>query len=107
MLKLDEIKTAKDFREEVVSVPEWGGEVRVRTLSMGARYEISTISEKAGGVDTLKFAASTMAHGVSDPVMTYDQALEVIKTRAPEPIQRIIDAVWAVSGIAEATIKNG
>jgi hypothetical protein len=40
VLSVDEILQAKDFRDEVVPVPAWGGAVRVRTLPLRGRYGI-------------------------------------------------------------------
>lgn len=110
MLTLEAIHKAKDYRESDVEVPEWGGAVKCRTLSMAARYEISerSVIDKGGkpGVDNVKFAAGTLAHGVIEPKMSFDEAMEVIKTHSPEAIQRLVDEVWKLSGLAEAVAKN-
>jgi len=106
MLTIEAIQTAKDYKEADVEVPEWGGVVKVRTLSMAARYEISEQSMKGGVVDNMKFAAGSLAHGVVDPKMTYAQTLELLSKHSPEPIQRIVDAVWKLSGLTEEVAKN-
>lgn len=106
MLKLDEIHKAKDFRESEVAVPEWGGTVKCRTLSMAARWEIGQKSMNGDKVDNVKFAAGTMQHGLIEPVMTYDEAVKVINEHHPAPIQRIVDEVWRLSGLTEAVAKN-
>ena len=106
MLKLEEIHGAKDFKESDVEVPEWGGAVKVRTLSMAARYEISERSLKDGKVDTIKFAAGTLASGIVEPKMTYEDALKVVEGHSPEPIQRLVDEVWKLSGLTEQIAKN-
>lgn len=106
MLTLDAIQKARDFKEADLEVAEWGGAVKLRTLSMAARYEISEQAIKDGKVDSVKFAAGTLAHGVVEPKMTYEDALGVVNSHAPEPIQRIVDEVWKLSGLTEQIAKN-
>lgn len=109
MLTLEAIHGAKDFKESEVDVPEWGGKVKVRTLSMAARYFISEVSLKANKteVDSVKFAAGTLCHGVVEPKMGYEDAVKVVDSHASEPIQRIVDEVWRLSGLSESVAKNG
>ena len=107
MLTLEAIHGAKDFKEADVEVPEWGGAVTVRTLSMAARYEIGERSLKDGKVDNAKFAAGTLAGGIVEPKMTYEDALKVVDGHSPEPIQRLVDEVWKLSGLTEQVAKNG
>jgi len=40
MLSRDEILAASDLQSEVVAVPEWGGEVRVRVLTGAERIQL-------------------------------------------------------------------
>ena len=110
MLTLDAIMKAKDYREADVDVPEWGGAVKCRTLSMAARYEISerSVIDKGGKptVDNVKFAAGTLAHGVVDPKMSFDEAMKVIAEHPPETVQILVDEVWRLSGLREEIAKN-
>lgn len=111
-LTADAILQARDFVEKEVDVPEWGGVVRVRSLSMGARYEINDRAVRTGGkdqkIDNLAFAACTLEFGLVEPKLTRTQAEQAVKYRASEPINRICAAVWEISGLAggEAEAKN-
>lgn len=107
MLTAEAIGAAKDYEEAVVAVPEWGGEVRVRTLSMGARYEINTRSVSNGKMDNAKFAAATIEFGVVEPKLTKEQAEKIVAERAHDPINRLIGRIWELSGIKEQAAKNG
>ena len=111
MLTLDAIKTAKDYREQELDIPEWSGSIKIRTLSMGARYDIAEFSLVQKGkervVDNKLFAIATLCHGVVDPKINEQQAAEIIEQRSPESIQRILDGIWKISDLTESEIKNG
>ena len=110
MLTVEQIHGAKDFKESVVEVPEWGGPVRIRTLSMAARYEITEKSMRvtAGGRedDNTKFAAATLHLGVIEPKLTYEDAQKIIAAHSFEPIQKLVDEIWKISGMKEDSAKN-
>ena len=109
MLTAEQMLAAKDFREEVVAVPEWGGEVKVRTLSMGARYAINDRALKVVGndrrLDNRIFAAATLEHGLVEPRLDAKQA-EALMDKSPEPVERIIAAIWRISGLEADAAKN-
>ena len=50
-LSINDILNAEDYKTEMVSVPEWGGEVEVATMSAEAKdaYEISLLKLKEDG----------------------------------------------------------
>jgi hypothetical protein len=62
LLDKSSILAASDLRHEDVSVPAWGGSVRVRTMTGAERDEFRTaISTDEGGVPIGKFAAALLA----------------------------------------------
>jgi len=109
-LTANEVLEAKDFKTETVDVPEWGGCVIVRTLSMGARYHISEASIKDDGkmrhIDNARFAILTFHYGLVDPKVSIEQA-EKFMDKSSAAIERVLAAIWRVSGIGEAELKNG
>lgn len=56
-LSKKDILGSKDYKTEVVSVPEWGGDVLIRELSGYDRdkYQLELVSIDAKGVPTPKF----------------------------------------------------
>lgn len=62
-LTKEQIIQAQDLKTEVVDVPEWGGQVRVRTITAKERdaFETQLASEK-GGLENIraKFVAATL-----------------------------------------------
>lgn len=101
-LTAEAILGAKDFKEMLVEMPEWGGAVKVRTLSMGARYEISANARDAKGArDNTAMAISTLVHGVVEPKLTREQAQQIVATKPLETVDKVLDAVWRLSGILE------
>lgn len=106
ILTAEAVAAAKDYEETLVQVPEWGGEVKVRTLSMGARYEMNKRAVKDGKVDNAIFTSATLEFGVVEPKLTRDQAEKIVAERADAPIQRIVDEIWRLSGLKEVDAKK-
>lgn len=110
MLTVDQILGAKDFIEEILEVPEWGGRVKVKTLSMGARYDIAEKSVAGSGqnrrVDSTQLALLTVLHGVVEPKFSAETVLKLAEKNA-SAVEKIVAAVWRVSSVEPETIKNG
>jgi len=67
LLTKDQILTQDDLKSEIVSVPEWGGDVRVCTMSGFSRdrFEADIIG-KNGGVNTSNIRAKLAAATITD-----------------------------------------
>lgn len=108
-LTAEQLLAAKDFVEEHVDVPEWGGCVKVRTLSMGARYRIAegsaTLKGREQRVDSVRLAVLTLLHGIVDPKLTEEQAILLAEKNA-SAVERVIQAIWRASALDTETAKN-
>lgn len=67
MLTREQILDAEDNKTAIVSVPEWGGDVRVSTMTGFARdrFEAACMGSK-GGVNTVNIRAKLVAATVVD-----------------------------------------
>jgi len=110
MLTAGDILSARDFVERVVEVPEWGGAVKVRSLTLAARYaisEMSTVGEgKSRKIDQARFAVGSLLYGLAEPRLKPEEADQMVD-KSPEVVERIVSAVWEVSGLSDGAAKNG
>lgn len=95
------ILDADDLARDVVDVPEWGGAVHVRELSLGERMKLAELAQ--GSPDTvacwlIAVAAVTSAgEPLFDPA-DVDATAEKLKRKQAAPINRISSAIMRLSG---------
>ncbi|WP_186056812.1 hypothetical protein [Burkholderia gladioli] len=118
ILSKDAILSADDLKKQVVSVPEWGGDVIVRTMMASERdeFEQSLVTRD----DTGKLVANTQGAGVRLVALTvvdeggallFTQAdIEALSRKSSLALARITEVAETLSGIGakakEAAAKN-
>lgn len=76
ILSAEEIRAAKDIREDIVPVPEWGGAVRIRGLSLKQIAAVATASmrrnQRTGQDDADRelMMMMTLIEGIIEPKFT-------------------------------------
>ena len=65
LLLLDQILSANDLKAETVSVPEWGGEARVRRLTAAEVLDMDEAAKALDGAD-VAYAALVVAYTLCD-----------------------------------------
>lgn len=114
MLTRDQILAAEDTQTEVVDVPEWGGQVRLRTLTGGERDQFEAFVARAG--DRKDFSGmrqmllSMALVDESGAPLFGKNDLEKLGKRNGAILDRLFQRATALSGIgtaaAEAAEKN-
>ena len=101
-LSAESILNADDFRYEDVDCPEWGGTVRVRSLSGGQR---SIITQKVQDKELEELEELLVVRGCVDEngerIFT-NKDIEKLKKKANTPIARISRKIMGLSGIGNA-----
>lgn len=96
-----QILAANDRRVQAVEVPEWGGPVFVRSLSLREVFEFER-EVKAAADDLARATAVQLAFYLGDEagarLLTADEAAPLMD-RNPLVIRRIIDAAQALNGL--------
>ena len=109
----DAILAADDMTFEVVDVPEWGGKVRVRSLSGTERdaYEVA-ITRQRGTDVTLnlvnaraKLVVLTVVDDAGQRVFSDDDVAEVGKKNA-HALNRIFEVAQRLAGLTDADVKE-
>jgi hypothetical protein len=107
LLTADEILQAEDIITMEVDVPEWGGSVKLRSLSgADAMRFIEAVGKKAGSaVDIVALCAVDDA---GNPLFTEEQ-WDKLKTKSLRAILRLQRAALEINGLTEesaAQAKN-
>jgi enoyl reductase-like protein len=115
-LSRDEILGADDHKYEDVDVPEWGGAVRVRsmTASVRDRIEESFLDKKRGSMGALdNMRAKVVAASVVDEhgkLLFTEADVKALGRKSSAPVNRVFSAAQRVSRMSdkdvEETVKN-
>lgn len=105
LLSREQILGSLDLATETVSVPEWGGEVIVRALTLGQQL---SIQEQAGG-DAGKDAALLVSMSVVDadgnPVFTAADA-EALAGKRASALNAILSAAFRLNQSAATSADS-
>jgi hypothetical protein len=113
LLSKEAIFGLDDRKYEIVSVPEWGGDVRLRSLTGAERdeYEVG-MTRQVGNtqkVDARNARAKLIALSACDVGgLPLFQAADVIKlgTKSSAALQRLFDAACRLSGFSDEDLKE-
>ena len=114
MLSFDAIMAVADLEERTVYIPEWQGEVKVRGTSKAAelavRKSCTRIVEAPDGtrkveVDVTQMDTTLLEQCLVDPVLTPEQAAELVRCKAARSVNRILDAIYELNGRNKEELK--
>ena len=108
MLSKEDILSAKDLKTKDVEVPEWGGAVRVRTMTgadrMKFQHLVSAKGKKESGViEALLIAAVVDDNG--EPLFSADD-LAALQSKSTKAIQRVFEAAAELNGLTDKSIDD-
>ena len=101
MLTKDQILESKDVEEKIVEVPEWGGSVKVRGISLAKRIAMlnGALDSITGKIDTEKMLLLTFIECVIEPKFTVMDYV-ALKEKSATAMDKVINAINAASGQA-------
>lgn len=100
-------RAAKDTTEEI-EVPEWGGTLTVRALTLEERHkarENATENPETGEMNLPMFEALVLITGIADPQFTIAD-LEWIKSQPSGVVDRVLKVIYRLSGIGPAAVTE-
>jgi len=107
------IQQAQDLQQEIVPVPEWGGDVIVRGLTGAERdaFEGDIISQngKNMSLNTANMRAKLVARSVIDEMgkrLFSDDDIQMLGTKSAVALQRIFDVAQRLSGMSEKDVQE-
>jgi hypothetical protein len=105
-----EIIDAQDIKTMDVEVPEWGGTVTVKAMSVGDRDAFTVwVSDREGRVSAQDFMAKMVAMCLIDEKgnrMFSDDELPLISAKSIPAIERIFKVVQDLSGMRKADLEE-
>ena len=113
VLNRDDILDANDIQIELVSVPEWGGDVFVKGMT-GAerdRFEAGVISldSKSEKVDMRDIRAKLCSETICDEVgkKLFNQAdIKALSEKSAAALQRVFEVAQRLSGITDDDVEE-
>ncbi|MDQ8045264.1 MAG: hypothetical protein REI11_11720 [Patulibacter sp.] len=113
LLSKDAILGAEDREYAIVSCPEWGGEVRVRSITGRERdtYEQSLIDQRGGDrkVNTRNARAKLILLSAVDESgarLFSDDDLSRLGGKNARPLDRLFDAARKLSGLSDDDVEE-
>lgn len=107
LLSRDQILTVADATTEDVAVPEWGGTVRVRSLSGKERdhFESSLIDKKTGRPSKVanaraRLAAMTIVDSVGNRLFNSSD-IEQLGNKSAVALERVFDTARRLCGMTD------
>jgi hypothetical protein len=116
MLSIDQIAAAQDLPTETVAVPEWGGEVKLRTLTATERdaWEAALFSrrdEETGDFDFTNLKSELVARVLSDdsgcPLFA-DPAggIQLLAKKSGAVVSRLYEAAQRMNGLTKKDVEE-
>ena len=109
MLSAADILSAKDYESRVVAVPEWGGDVRVRSLTGRQRdaLEGMFLAKEKGGLANFRatLAAWCCVDEKGDRLFS-DADIAKLSEKAAAPLQRIMDVCLEMNAFTDKDVED-
>lgn len=94
VLTLEQFLAVEDRREETVPIPEWGGCVRVRSLTKGEQRELREIAKE----DYAQYELLMFVTCCVEPRLTVEH-VETLRQRSAGAVDLVLQRILALSGI--------
>lgn len=111
LLTRDAILALQDVKDQVVKIPEWGGEVRVRAMTAGARdafeqdaFEASRDKKPLGNIRA-RLVARCVIDEQGNPLFA-DADIEALGKKSAAAMDRIYEAVLRMNAMRESDIEE-
>jgi hypothetical protein len=112
-LSADQILAAKDIKTEVVHVPEWGGDIRMKGLTGRERdeFEASMLETKGGKQkqNTANFRARLLAKCIVDEsgaALFHSSQIKLLGEKSAAALQRLFNKANEMSGLSEEDVDS-
>lgn len=110
MLSKEQILAADDMKSVVVTVKEWGGEVRVRSMSAGDRdaFEMETFKNREAGVMVnmrARLVAFTLVDESGALLFTPDE-IEALGKKSAAAMQRVYVAASKLNAFTDDDVAE-
>lgn len=115
LLSVQQIFDAQDFETKDVEVPEWGGTVRIKTLSASERdeFETSTVkTNKAGRQEQnlenfrARYVALCAINEDGSPLFKNRQEVKILGNKSAKALDRVFAAATELNRMTEEDVEE-
>lgn len=93
-IDIAQLRAVQDRKFEDVSIPEWGGTVKIQSLTSEEHMQSMLVA----GEDKTKMHATVVSLGLVSPKLT-DGDSEWLKQKGAGPLQRLFNRIYVLSGL--------
>lgn len=113
LLNKDQIKSVSDLETQEVDVPEWGGTVRLKSLTGTERDRFEASVVQGQGRNTTvnmqnlraKLVALSAIDGEGNPLFT-EEDVKWLGGKSAKALNRLFNAAQSLSGLSESDVKE-
>jgi len=113
LLNKDQIKTVSDLETQEVDVPEWGGAVRLKSLTGTERDRFEASVVQGQGRNTTvnmqnlraKLVALSAIDEQGNPLFT-EEDVKWLGGKSAKALNRLFNAAQSLSGLSESDVKE-
>lgn len=100
-LSVDAILAANTLREKTLTVPDWGGDIKIRALSKGVQISVRREAIKNGIVDDSLLEGLILVNGVIDPDLKPHHIPDLLN-HSSGAVDYVLGEIMSLSGMAES-----
>ncbi len=110
LLTREEILNIPDYKYEILDVPEWGGKIKISSMSGFARDQFeASITGKHGGVNTVNIRAKLAAATIVDEnghLMFTEKDLVKLGNKSAAALERVFTAASRLNAITKDDVET-
>lgn len=104
ILSREQVLQSSDVIERIVDVPEWGGEVKIKTLTKGRQLAMRKAAMVDGKADEDRLEVLIFMACVVEPQFT-ESDFEALKDKSASAMDRVLKEIYAGSGMTKEDAK--
>ena len=113
ILNMKQILSADDLESQTMTIPEWGGEVIIRTMTEAERSKIeaSVIQQNGSNqsVNMERYKVKVVVASLVDEEgkrLFTQKNIDALRQKSARPINRIVNAAQKLNGISDDDVEE-
>ena len=109
LLNKEQILAADDSKTSVISVPEWGGDVKITTMSGFARDRFEASCMGKSGANLQNIRARLVAACIVDEsnnLLFDEKDIQKLGKKSSKALDRVFDAAQKLNGVGDSDIED-
>lgn len=97
ILSIEDIENAVDTETKIIDVPEWGGAIKIKSITKGAQWKMAKASEDK--MDASLFERLLLTNSIIEPEFT-EETIEILYEKSAEVVNRVLASIYDISGLS-------